>query len=295
MRPEPLLAALLLLAALPAAAQLPVQPGAVATSLSVILVDSGKPAVPERPTQIAIQIAYQWGPGGASNSPTRIDLTVEEAPPWAASTHVEPTFVEAAVPGTGPTPGLGGRAELNATLNFTAPRGAPAFQTGNFTVLARAAANGNLGASEGRGILTTRPDFVGNLTVTAPPVVARGGGWTTIPWTVTNLGNGATQVRLTVQIKPEPSDIELPAAVTVPVNGSAVMEVRLRLPWTTGVDGTLNVTAEGLSAANPRATAVQVVGGTTVDGQSAVPLPAALPLLAAAAAVVFLRKRTKHA
>lgn len=294
MRAAGLFAALIVLAALPSAlAQLPV-PGGVTTSLSVILVDSGKPAFPERSTLVPIQIAYQWQAGGASNTPTRIELLVEEAPGWAVNAHVDPPVLEAKVPGASSTPRFDTRAELNATLNFTVPRHAPAFQTGNFTVLARAAPNGNLAGSEGRGILTTRPDYVGNLSLAAPHVVARGGGWTTVPWTVTNHGNGATQVKLSVQIKPEPSEVELPTAVSIPVNGSAVLELKLRLPWTTGIDGTLNVTADGTSVVNPRATAVQAVGGTTVDGRSAVPLPAWLPLAAAAMALALLRKPRKQ-
>lgn len=284
------LAALILLPLLgTAAAQLPVS--GVATAVSVILVDSGKPAIPERPTLVAIQIAYTWSSGGASNAPTTIQLTVEGAPSWGANAHVEPATVTATLPPE--TAAFGGRAELNATLNFTAPRGAPAFQTGNFTVLAKAGANANLAASEGRGILTTRPDFVGNLTVTAPPIVATGGSWEPIPFTVTNLGNGATQVALSIVQKPEPSELELPAAKTIAVNGTALFEIRLKLPWTTGVDGTLNVTATGTSVVNPRASPVEVLAGTTVDGRSPVGAPTAGLVGLAIAIGVFVARRRR--
>lgn len=267
---------------------LPAQP--VPTTLTVLVIDSGRPAVPERPTQVAVRVVYGWGPGGAATDHTPIDLEVTGAPEWALDPHFEEPVVYANLSHSS---AFTRRVEVNATLNFTVSAGAQAFQPGNVTVLAKARPNGNLGASQGEGTLTTRPAFVGALNATADPAVVRGGVWSPVGITVRNDGNGPTKVKLEIVTKPEPSEARLPAEVVLQRNETRVLDVELRLPWTTGVDGLLQVKVLGASAQDPLSDPVETTAAATVDGQSAVPGPGWALVAGAAAALAGLRGRAR--
>ncbi|MHB8584569.1 MAG: hypothetical protein ACYDDF_01845 [Thermoplasmatota archaeon] len=283
-----------------AQAQLPVTP--VITSVNVILVDNGAPAAPSRATTISVKITYTWSAGGTSPSPTPIHLNVSSAPLWAPNAHLEPATVYALVPGSNTTsttssgPFLAGQDRLLATLNFTVVKGAPAFQTGNITVLAEAAANGNLAPSQGTGVLTTRPDFIPALNVTGENETVRGGFWTAVPFHLLNSGNGATKIKVCLSSQPEPSEIQMPNPITLNPRAASDLDVLIRLPWTGSTQGALILSIVGTSAANPLSTNVISTTATVqIQGISAIPGPDATgtgAAVAAAALVLFgLRRR----
>jgi hypothetical protein len=148
--------------------------------------------------------------------------------------------------------------------------------------------NGNLAAAQATGILTTRPDYIPQLNITAGDALARGGFWSAVPFSVVNHGNGATTVNLTLSSKPEPSDIRMPKPTVVNPGDTREFDVMIRMPWTGGINGALIINVGGTSAANPLATNTFTTTATAnIQSVSPVPSPGIPTTLAALGAAAL--------
>lgn len=292
----PLLAGLLVLLAPTllasvGSAQVPI----VATTLTVTVLDPGGNGLPvggEGPG-IMVAVTYDEGPGGAQMRdpttgdpvPTRITFEVTQLPSWVNATRFDPPHLDLKLPTTGNAAG-------NVSLYLTIVADAPARQREELVVVATAAPNGNLqGTSAESPPLKLRPRVVTKVNVTAAeesPVFVSGGRWVSVPFMVRNDGNDEVTTLLNVTTRPEDSQIEIPnATLTVPRGGSATVEVRMRMPWTYGSQGTLEL--EALPIADEEVPAARA--SVDIQAASAVPGPHAGVLVVGFVALALLRRR----
>ena len=291
-----LLVAATLLAPL-AAAQVPGGAGVVRSQLSVSVEDPGRALQPGRMEGIVVLLSYSWSLGAqpaAGSDPTsetnatqrtRVHLAVKSLPSWVANATFEQETVE--LPVNGPGSGTSAAA-VNLILGID-PR-APALQREPILVTATADPNGNVAGATGESPeVKLRAAIVARLNVTAEPAqVVPGGRWTAMPFTVTNQGNTELKVKLNVTARPQDSQVEYPETVTLPRDASQVVEVRLRVPWTTAESGIVELEAVPLlddEEGKPARASIDVVGTSAVPG--------AAPLLALLAAAVLARSRRR--
>lgn len=288
-----LLAGLLVLAPLLASvgsAQVPL----VATTLTATVLDPGGSGLPvggEGPG-IMVTVTYDESPGGrqmidpttGDPVPTRVRFEVKQKPAWVNATRFEPEVLNLTLPPTGNAAG-------NVSLFLTVVADAPADQREELVVVATAEPNGNLqGSTAESPPLKLRPRVVTKVNVTAQaesPVFVAGGRWTVVPFVVRNDGNDEVTAILNVTTRPEDSQVEIAnRTLTLPRGGSQTVEVALRMPWTYGSEGTLELEALPLSDEEvpPASAAVDV------DARSAVPAPGAGLALAAVALALAARR-----
>jgi hypothetical protein len=286
-----------LLAALAPTAQ--AQVGLVDSQLAVSVPDPGGGLSPGSETSVLVLITYNAGPGrqpaldpASGEVPTRVRLEVVQKPSWVNATRFEPEVANLTVrPVSGNSAG-------NVTLFLTVAADAPARVREDLVVKATAEPNGNIrGSTAESAPIKLRARVVTKVNVTAAsesPVFVSGGRWTSVPFVVRNEGNDEVTAILNVTTRPEDSQIDLPETTLVlPRGGSATVEVGLRMPWTYGSLGTLELEAQPLSEdEEPKAARAFV----DVNAQSAVPgaPPAVLALACVAAALVARRLRARR-
>lgn len=292
--PALVLAALLAPAAL---AQLPVGGGPVQSLTSVSVDDPGRALQPGKFELVLVIVNYRWNAGGTpapgpdpsraenDTQPTRVTLAVKQLPSWVANATFDPPELLMIV--EPPVPGNSGTASSVVDLVLGIAPDAPALQREEIVVTATAEPNGNIAGSSGESPpVKLRGAVIAKLNVTSEPSkIVPGGRWTPMPFTVRNVGNTELKVKLNVTARPQDSQVEYPETVTLPRNGSAVVEVRLRVPWTGAETGIVELEATPLTedeSGTPARASIEVLG------QSAVPVPG--PLLALLAAWLLAKR-----
>jgi hypothetical protein len=285
-----------------AGAQVPL----VNATLSVAVDDPGHALVPGKNETLDVHVTYspqagaQAAPGqnpdpndplnDNSSRKTRITFTIKTAPAWITNFTFEPPTIELPV-----TAGTGGGVATNAKLIVQIDPKAPALQKELLVITAKAEANGNVKeASQDSPEIKVKPAFIPKINITAPDaMVVPGGRWTELPYTLKNLGNAETKVKLNVTARPQDSEVEYDDTATVPLNGSTIVNVRLRLPWTASEAGTVELEATPLPLSDTDAPGRPVHEDIDVQGLSAV--PGADAALVAAGALVAIAIRSRRA
>jgi hypothetical protein len=288
------IALLILTALLPSAAhaQSPATP--VASLIAASVEDPGHPMTPGGNETLDMIVTYTVQSGGeptpdpnnneTSAQPTQVTFQPKTVPPWVLSVTFVPPVLNVSVP----LPTTGGQFTNNAKVILQIDPKAPALDKKEFVITARAAANGNIAPSQADSpSINLKPAFLAKVNVTAPTtLLVRGGRWTDVPFTVKNTGNGDSNVKFNVTARPQDSQVAYPANLTIPAGQSVTVNVRLRIPWTYGEGGAVELQSTPTTdTGDPGKVATTDV---EVNGQSAVPSLglgaslAALGLLAAA-------------
>lgn len=276
------LAALLLLAVPAACAQ-----GPGASALTVFVEDPGRAFTPGALEAVTVQVTYSPGQFGRpapaptedrpeNTTPTRITFTAKQQPSWVSEVTFDPEEVFIEVPYHNATVANYAR-RVTALLRVT--QDAPAIERESFVVTASSEPNGNIPAMTADSPdLKFRATTVGVLNVSAPDtVVLPGGRWTSVVYTVRNDGNSEIVAKLNVTVRPENSQVEFPDTVQLARGEVRVIEVRIRTPWTNAEFGSLELEATPIVDSEPGTPSRKEV---QVRGESAVPFPAAVLLLA---------------
>lgn len=138
-------AAVVALAAVPAAAQIPQGQPTVTVTFASSVARAPAGEVTSHPGNVT----YEWPPGGVTMADTPIHLEVVDAPPWTNATAT-PDTVYAPV---GPSSPDGGSVTLPFDVLLDVASDAPSDQQGTITVRAEAEPNGNMGPAEGAGTM----------------------------------------------------------------------------------------------------------------------------------------------
>jgi hypothetical protein len=280
----------LLAVAPPAQAQL----GLVDSQLAISVLDPGGTLSPGGEAPVMVIVNYNAGAGRqqaidpvtGETVPTKVRFEVLQKPSWVNATRFEPEVANVTFGS------VSGNAAANATLILTLAADAPAQVREDLVVKATADPNGNVkGSTAESAPIKLRARVVTKVNVTTAaesPVFVSGGRWTIVPFVVRNDGNDKMVAILNVTTRPEDSQVDLPMKqVEVPRGGSVTVEVGLRMPWTYGSLGTLELEAQPLSAdEEPKAGRASV----DVNAMSAVP-GAPLPVLALACVAAALLAR----
>jgi hypothetical protein len=265
----------------------------VNSTLSVSVDDPGRALQPGKNETFDVRVTYspqagaQPGPGTDPDPTsengtkrTKVSFAVKTSPSWLSNATFDPPALEFAVQ-TG-----GGGVTRFAKLTVHVAAKAPALQKELLVITASAEPNGNVkGAAQDSPEIKVKPAFVPKINITAPPsMFVPGGRWTDMPFTMKNLGNGETKVKLNVTARPQDSQVDYPQTMTVPLDGTVTAIVRLRIPWTYGESGALELEALPLTEDD---TGRPAHVGIEVDGESAVPDVGAPLLLALVAALAW--------
>lgn len=292
-----LVLALLLVAPLLAASPAHAQVGVVDATLALAVEDPGRAFEPGSNASVVVLVNYAVRPGAApapdpaapnQTASTRIALAVKQLPSWGANATIDPAELLIELP---PQATAGNNYARRVTVTFLVLPDAPALQREDIVVEGTAAPNGNIKEARGESApVKLRAAVVGQLNVTAEPVVViPGGRWATVPFTVRNDGNSEVPVRLNVTTRPENSQIEFPTEIRLAPGASAVVEVRVRTPWTNAEIGELELEALPLledEDGEPSSSIVAVTGTSAVPGAST-------PLVVAALAAACLAARRR--
>lgn len=290
-------ATLVLLAVLLAPASLAqgTLPAGASPSLSVAVEDPGRSLAPGKTDSLVVLINYNVPLGGHpapgsdptstanDTRPTRITLATKAVPSWIESVSFEPPIVEIKMPaGT-----AAGSQSARAVAIIHVKPDAPALQREEFIITGTAEPNGNIaGKTSESPSINLRATFVAKVNLTAPEaLVVPGGRWHDMPFTITNLGNAETKVRLNVTARPQDSQVEFPQSIVLPLGATQEVVVRLRVPWTYGERGIVELEATPLTDQDEGRPAKLDI---EVHGQSAVPTA---PLVVAIGFALFLRRR----
>ena len=294
----PLLALLVLAPALVAhAPAASAQVGLIDSQLSVSVLDPGGTGLPpggESP--VLVTITYNAGvgrqtaidPATGNPVPTQVRFEIVRKPSWVNATRFEPAVANVTLPTSGNGAG-------NTTLFLSVAADAPARVREELVVKATAEPNGNVrGSTAESAPIKLRARVITRVNITAgteSPVFLQGGRWSYVPFVVRNDGNDEMTAILNVTTRPEDSQIELEnKTLILPRGGSATVEVGIRMPWTAGSLGTLELEAQPLAEdEEPRAGRAAV----DVNAASAVPGPSAALALACVAALALARRRLR--
>lgn len=303
-----LLAALLVLPLLVggAHAQGPLGGGVVKSTVTAALEDPGRALQPGTLSPITVLVIYSGDAGSQpapdsdinnenGTQPTKITLTAKNLPAWITGASFVPAELNIS-PGAAATAADGFRETAHVTMFLNVSDQAPALERVNITVAVSAAPNGNIAGSTGESpTLPVRAAVVAKVNVTAEAVaqhtgavVVPGGRWTSIPFIVRNEGNSNVTVRLNVTARPQNSQYEAPATVDLARGETKTVDVRLRLPWTTGQGGTLELDGTPITENDDGKTST---GDVDIAGQSALPAPPLGALVVALASLALWRRR----
>lgn len=301
------LAALALLAAAGAVPAALAQEQLGTTTISINIVDPARPLQPGATEVLVLSPVVYRTPQSAVGEPdpdnqqnftrpTRITFAVAQKPDWVLDAQVVPSEVFVIPPNQ-----FDGRTSVDlvglvVVLNVSPDAGAGSRQP--LVVEGTAEQNGQIPAKTQRSSeMPLRVALVADVEVTSPlasPFVLKGGEWTKVPFEVRNLGNDDLTVVLNVTLKPELSEVRVPSAmqVLIPRNGTHLVEVEIRTPWTERERGTLELEARPLLE-DSEGTAER--HSLEVEGASAAPGPGLLPvaLLLAGLAVALRRRRRR--
>lgn len=292
--------ALVLLALLAplAGAQTPTVPaGVVDSQMTVSVEDPARALQPGRFEALNVLVNYRPGNGAVpapgpdptsetnATQRTKVHLAVKQMPSWVANATFAQDVLEMNVDSRG-----GNSAAVVVLVLGIAPD-APALQREEIIVTATADPNGNVKGSTGESPpVKLRGAIVAKINVTSPDqLVVPGGRWTVFPFSIRNDGNAELKVKLNVTARPQDSQVEFPQTVTIPRNGTEVVEVRLRVPWTYAIGGIVELEATPLLDAEEGKSARSE---TDVLGQSAVPFPSWI--VAVGGALLLARGRTRR-
>lgn len=290
MTPARVAAAALLLALLAAATASAQMGGQVESETRIQIFDPDGRLQPGTTTSLLGAVTYRYGQGARADEATTVEVTVLSTPPWAEA-EFNTSSVSFPVPATSATSGR--TDERQVLLNVTLPPDAPAFAEGDVEVRAQAESNGNVASSEGTDTQPVQPDYRASLQVDHRQTVPVPGGRDhPLPLDVRAQANDDTLVDVRLQAKPANSRVTLPGPTPLEGaaagNGSASLDVSLRMPWTRNQEGTLSLVLTPFSANRTDVAGSETTVEMTLVGQSLVPGPgpgAVLAgLLAAAAA-----------
>jgi hypothetical protein len=290
-------AVLVLLASVPARAQ---GAGPHAT-LGLALDDPAHPMAPGKNETLALLVTYAVSqavgtpaPDPANPDPdaftnkTHITFSAKQTPSWVDNVTFDPpdVYVQPALQG-GNSPATHVRVVLRID-----PR-ATALQKESIVVTAHADKNGAIpDATSESPAINLKPAFVTKVNVTAPAsVIVPGGRWTDMPFTLRNLANGEETVKLNVTARPQNSQVEYPLSVVLPRDGSQVVAVKLRVPWTGAESGAVELEATPLSPVADDPPGKPAHADIEVMGQSAVPGAGAGALVSVLGAAALLLRR----
>lgn len=305
--PRSVKAALVALALLAGAASVPLalaQEQLGSTTLAINIVDPARALQPGATEVLILSPVVYRVPQSAAGEPdptntqnftrpTRITFSVVEKPDWVLDAQVVPSELLVIPPNQ-----FDGRTSVEllglvVLLNVSPDAGAQSRQS--LVVEGTAEQNGQIPARTQRSSeMPLRVALVADLEVTSPlasPFVLKGGEWTKVPFEVRNLGNDDLTVVLNVTLKPELSEVRLPKElqVVIPRNGTHLVEIEIRTPWTERERGTLELEATPLLEASEGKAERHAL---EVEGASAAPGPGLLPvaLLLAGLAVAYRRR-----
>lgn len=246
----------------------------------------------------------------SSPEPVRVELAIEDAPPWVVFTLDPPVvFIPA-----GDCP-LGTPAPATSTLIASTRPEAPAMRSAPFTVIASTEALGD--TFEAQQDSSIMADFFGAFSLalvneTTDP--ASPGGRLDIPVRITNLGNGVTRFLSTVTVEGDNADawkVTAPSDLTLESpaeDGTATTAVAVVIAWAPESHGarqaSVNITLEVASHHGPdpskpgaadRMTFMIMADGFengAGDESNGVPAPAAgLAIIGLATVAQALRRR----
>lgn len=220
-------------------------------------------------------------------APTRITFSMKSVPAWIDNVTFEPSEVFIDI-GPEQATTTSHRREVVAHVNVSAD--APAEQREPFVVLATAEPNGNiLGTTAESAELRLYSRVVGLANVTGPAsVTLPGGRWSTVEFSVRNDGNAPLLMKINVTVRPENSQVTFDDTLQLDAGASALVPVEVRTPWTNAEFGVLELEATPIVAGEPATPARAEVA---VVGESAVPLPGPVWLVAIMVAAALRRKR----
>jgi len=290
----------------PAAAQTPA-PGLNQVNLSMQITDPGQALVPERPYALEVKVSYQYAQGGITGSgivgrlpPGTVpdpnddpcaDITLEDAPPWAAVRVLIPQVCFHIDPGSA----LGSQTLQNTTfVEVNATTGAPALVEAPVKLMAHAPAKGVFAEATGEQQRMVRPAWVGRLQVTSPlNFDLQGGVPTRVAVTVQNVGNGPIQVHFRNNFSaPQGVRVTVPERFNIEAPGDMqVAYVTLQAPWTGPVKGQVLLSMDTVHPTHP-----DLVGDTPrlsfdVQGKAALPGPGVEAMVFVLAGVGLLAAR----
>src|SRR5581483_7979813 len=268
--------ALLALPLAAAQANLPIQ-----AQVTGFMDDPGHPLQPGANETVEMTVNYQAGPASLpgpqpdNNDPTssgpmltHITYRAKQVPTWVENLTFDPPEVYA-----NDTPG-GNHQNLSVDL-IADPNGPTPGATGTTSEIA------------------LRPGAVPKVNVTKDAqgqAILKGGSWQPVRFHVTNVGNGQITARLNVTVRPQDSIVDFPATLTLDPGQTLPVDVMLRLPWTYGESGALELEATPLGAGDEEGKPAHA--DVDIAGQSAVPALEPLVAVAAVGMLALLRRRS---
>jgi hypothetical protein len=292
--------------ALPLVAAQPLpQQQANAAQVSGFLEDPGHPLGPGANETIVLRIHYVWSEASvaqpnpdsgdltnSSTAPTKITYVPKAIPTWIDNVSFDPPVTWAPSTANGAPLAPGASEELKVNVILHVKPGAPALNHQNLTISLHADANGATGAADGTTTeLMLRP--ADNPAIKIEPkggntTAVKGGRGVPITFLVHNVGNDETTVQLNVSTRPQDSIVDFPPVVTLRPGETQPVDVVLRVPWTYGEEGSLELSGTPVSG-----DATGAVAKATVDvvGQSAVPSVEPLLLLTGIGLLALFHRR----
>ncbi|GEM_PF-5087912 len=288
--------ALLALPLAAAQANLPIQ-----AQVTGFMDDPGHPLQPGANETVEMTVNYQAGPASLpgpqpdNNDPTssgpmltHITYRAKQVPTWVENLTFDPPEVYA-----NDTPGMQ-QEPHHVHVILRIAKNAPAGNHQNLSVDLIADPNGPTpGATGTTSEIALRPGAVPKVNVTKDAqgqAILKGGSWQPVRFHVTNVGNGQITARLNVTVRPQDSIVDFPATLTLDPGQTLPVDVMLRLPWTYGESGALELEATPLGAGDEEGKPAHA--DVDIAGQSAVPALEPLVAVAAVGMLALLRRRS---
>ncbi|HEV8359054.1 MAG TPA: hypothetical protein VGR28_01220 [Candidatus Thermoplasmatota archaeon] len=188
-----------------------------ATSVEVLAVPPSEP-IPVDQVYVAlpVQVVYRYSPTVPTFAPTKMHLSVADAPPWLTAT-VTPNTLSMPIAGVGACPCYTYESTATAFLLVGATHDAPAFAQGLVRLIAEAEQNGVYMSSYADLTLPIVPAFqaLTDVRAAANHVALQPGEERAAPLTITNHGNAAIRVAFEVLEAPQGVRVTPPDALIV--------------------------------------------------------------------------------
>lgn len=204
------------------------------TTVELQMVPPKEPIPPDGPfVALPVTVKYTYlATAPLTFSPTRVDLSVTDAPHWAVAT-LTPSTLYMPVSQLRMSQDLRTEA-AQAFLLVSTTADAPAFTPGSIEVLARAHDNGGLKGSSAKNAIPVQADFF-ILTEARTPVSRvrlSPGEEQQLPMTLTNHGNADVQVTFTLEGAPANVRVGVPQPVVLEARQQGSAQTRSTIMWT---------------------------------------------------------------